>query len=104
VLINSVDDHVHILFNMGRTVTLAQVVEDVKKSSSKWIKTQGMTLAKFAWQSGYGGFSVSDSNVPKVANYIQNQEEHHRTKTFQEEYRGFLEKHRIQYDERYVWD
>ncbi|MBL9179653.1 MAG: IS200/IS605 family transposase [Verrucomicrobiaceae bacterium] len=104
VLINSVADHVHILFNMGRTVTLAQAVEDVKKSSSKWIKTQDESLAAFAWQAGYGGFSVSESNVPKVANYIRNQEEHHRVKTFQEEYREFLAKHKIQYDERYVWD
>ena len=104
VLINSVEDHVHILFNMGRTVTLAQVVEEVKKSSSKWIKTQGPNLATFAWQAGYGGFSVSESNVPKVANYIRNQEEHHRVKTFQEEYREFLEKHQVQYDEQYVWD
>lgn len=104
VLINSVADHVHVLFNMGRTVTLAQVVEDVKKSSSKWIKTQGPNLASFAWQAGYGGFSVSESNVPKVANYIRGQEVHHRAKTFQEEYREFLAKHNIQYDERYVWD
>jgi len=104
VLINSVEDHVHILFNMGRTVTLAQVVEDVKKSSSKWIKTQRLSFSKFAWQAGYGGFSVSESNTPKVANYIQNQEEHHRVKSFQEEYREFLTKHKIQYDERYVWD
>ena len=104
VLINSVADHVHLLFNMGRTVTLAQVVEDVKKSSSKWIKTQGPVLADFAWQAGYGAFSVSESNVPKVANYIRNQEEHHRVKTFQEEYREFLQKHQIEFDEQYVWD
>jgi putative transposase len=104
VLINSVEDHVHILFNMGRTVTLAQVVEEVKKSSSKWIKTQDALFSKFAWQAGYGGFSVSESNAPKVANYIQNQEEHHRAKTFQEEYREFLAKHKIPFDERYVWD
>jgi putative transposase len=104
VLINSVADHVHLLFNMGRTVTLAQAVEDVKKSSSKWIKTQGPDLATFAWQAGYGAFSVSESNVPKVANYIRNQEEHHRMKTFQEEYREFLNKHKIEFDERYVWD
>jgi putative transposase len=89
---------------MGRTVTLAQVVEDVKKSSSKWIKTQSTDLATFAWQAGYGGFSVSESNVPKVANYIRGQEEHHRVKSFQEEYREFLNKHNIPYDERYVWD
>lgn len=104
VLINSVADHVHVLFNMGRTVALAHVVEDVKKSSSKWIKTQGKHLATFAWQAGYGGFSVSESNVPKVANYIRSQEEHHRVKTFQEEYMEFLKKHNIQYDERYVWE
>jgi len=103
VLINSVEDHVHILFNMSRTVTLAQVVEDVKKSSSKWIKTQSPKLTTFAWQAGYGGFSVSESNVPKVENYIRGQEEHHRVKTFQEEYRVFLEKHKIEYDEQYVW-
>ena len=104
VLINSVEDHVHILFNISRTATLAQVVEDVKKSSSKWIKMQSPKLATFAWQSGYGGFSVSESNVPTVANYIRNQEEHHRVKCFQEEYRAFLAKHKIPYDERYVWD
>ena len=104
VLINSMNDHVHVLFNMGRTVTLAQVVEDVKKSSSKWIKTQAVALAEFAWQAGYGAFSVSESNAPKVASYIRNQEEHHRGKTFQEEYREFLAKHKVQYDERYVWD
>ena len=104
VLINSVEDHVHVLFNMGRTVTLAQVVEDVKKSSSKWIKTQEPKFGQFAWQAGYGGFSVSESNVPMVAHNIRGQEEHHRVKTFQEEYREFLTKHNIQYDERYVWD
>lgn len=104
VLINSVEDHVHILFNMSRTVTLAQVVEDVKKSSSRWIKMHGPNLVTFSWQAGYGGFCVSESNVPKVANYIRNQEQHHRATTFQEEYLEFLIKHKIQYDERYVWD
>jgi len=66
LVINSVEDHAHTLFNMGRTVTLAQVVEDVKKSSSKWIKTQSHRLGKFSWQAGYGAFSVSASNVPKA--------------------------------------
>ena len=104
VLINSVDDHVHLLFDLARTVAVSQAVEDVKTSSSKWIKTQESALAGFAWQAGYGAFSVSESNVPKVANYIRDQEEHHRVKTFQEEYREFLSKHKIQFDERYVWD
>lgn len=90
VQINSVDDHVHLLFNMGRTVTLAQVVEDVKKSSSKCIKTQSTKLARFAWQAGYGGFSVSASNVPRVTNYVRDQEKHHSVKTFQDEFRAFL--------------
>lgn len=104
VVINSVEDHVHVLFKMSRTVTLAKVVEEVKKSSSKWLKTQDPEFKQFAWQAGYGGFSVSESNAAQVANYIRKQEEHHRVKTFQEEYREFLEKNGVQYDERYVWD
>jgi REP element-mobilizing transposase RayT len=104
VLINSVEDHIHLLFDMARTVTVSQVVEDVKKSSSKWIKTQGKEFVAFAWQSGYGAFAVSESNVETVRQYIANQREHHRTKTFQEEYRAFLKRHNIAFDERYVWD
>lgn len=104
VLINSVEDHAHLLFDLSRTVSISQVVEDVKKASSKWIKTQGATFAGFAWQSGYGAFAVSESNVDAVREYIAHQQEHHRKKTFQEEYRLFLERHRIAFDERYVWD
>jgi putative transposase len=104
ILINSVEDHAHILFKLGRTVTLAKAVEEVKKSSSKWIKPKSVTLGKFSWQAGYGAFSVSESNVGAVANYIRNQEEHHRARTFQEEFREFLLKNKIAYDERYVWD
>lgn len=104
MLINSVEDHIHLLFDLSRTVAVSQAVEDVKKSSSKWIKTQGPEFAGFAWQAGYGAFAVSESNVETVRTYIAQQREHHRKKTFQEEYRQFLEKHRIAYDERYVWD
>jgi len=100
-LINSGEDHVHILFELGRTVALSTAVEEVKKASSKWIKTQG---AEFSWQAGYGAFAVSESNVPAVREYIANQREHHRVKSFQEEFRTFLERHQITYDERYVWD
>ena len=103
-LINSVEDHVHILFELGRTVALSTAVEDVKKASSKWIKTQGPEFAEFSWQAGYGAFAVSESNVPAVREYIAGQREHHRVKSFQEEYRAFLERHQISYDERYVWD
>jgi REP element-mobilizing transposase RayT len=104
VLINSVDDHTHLLFDLARTVSISQVVEDIKKSSSKWIKSQGPEFAGFAWQAGYGAFAVSESNVETVRTYIANQREHHRTKTFQEEYRAFLERHNVAFDERYVWD
>lgn len=103
-LINSVEDHVHILFELARTVAVSQAVEEVKKASSKWIKTQGAELAGFAWQAGYGAFAVSESNVPAVREYIAGQQEHHRLKSFQEEYRAFLQRHRIAFDERYVWD
>lgn len=103
-LINSVEDHVHVLFELARTVALSKAVEEVKKTSSKWIKTQDDDLASFAWQGGYGAFAVSESNCPTVRDYIANQREHHRTRTFQEEFRMFLERHGVEFDERYVWD
>ncbi|MCC5848603.1 MAG: IS200/IS605 family transposase [Verrucomicrobia bacterium] len=102
-------DHVHSLFLLGRTQSVADVVKNVKKDSSAWVKEHAVEwsdsmLRKFAWQTGYGAFSVSESNISKVIRYIEQQEEHHRKKTFQEEYRAFLEKHQIPYDERYIWD
>ena len=104
LLINSVADHVHILFELGRTVAVSAAVEEVKTTSAKWIKTQGAEFATFAWQAGYGAFSVSESNVATVRDDIANQAEHHRVKSFQEEYRAFLAKHGVTFDERYVWD
>ncbi|MCC6360854.1 MAG: IS200/IS605 family transposase [Phycisphaerales bacterium] len=103
-LINSVEDHAHILFELGRTTAISEAVEEVKGSSPRWIKTQGPQYADFAWQAGYGAFSVSESNVAAVRDYIANQREHHRTKSFEEEYRAFLVRHGMQFDERYVWD
>lgn len=103
-LVNSVADHVHILLQLGRTISVAKVVENIKKTSSKWLKTKGQAYAAFAWQAGYGAFAVSESNVAAVRRYIERQEEHHRTKTFQEEYRVFLRRHRVDFDERYLWD
>ena len=104
VLINSIEDHIHLLFELARTVSVSQAVEDVKKSSSKWIKEQRPEFRAFAWQSGYGVFAVSESNVEAVREYIANQREHHRKKTFQDEYRAFLKRHNVAFDERYVWD
>ena len=97
-----VEDHVHILCNLNRTTTVAKLLEDLKTSSSVRIKEAGPELRGFQWQSGYGAFSVSQSNVEQVRAYIANQEEHHRTRTFQEEFRLLLERHGIPYDERYV--
>ena len=79
-------------------------MEAVKTSSSKWIKTQSRALRAFHWQNGYGGFSLRSSEVEAVAEYIDHQEEHHRTVSFQEEYRKFLQTYGVEYDERYVWD
>ena len=80
------------------------MLEEIKKTSSAWIKTQDPALGEFYWQSGYGAFSVSPSNVEQVKQYIANQEEHHRQVSFQEEFREFLKRHGVTYDERYVWD
>lgn len=104
LIINSVEDHVHILLDLGRTVSVSQAVEELKKSSSKWIKTLGEEFSGFAWQAGYGAFAVSESNVPTVRQYITTQAEHHRKTSFQDEYRAFLVKHSVKFDERYVWD
>jgi putative transposase len=103
-IIGGVEDHAHILLNLSRTCTVAHLVEMVKKRSSKWIKTKGRRFSKFQWQTGYGVFSVSSSSVETVTKYIANQKEHHKKQAFKDEFRQFLEKHKIEYDERYVWD
>ncbi len=103
LIVGVVEDHVHILCNLHRTITIAQLVEQLKTNSSARIKEEGDSLRDFHWQSGYGAFSVSQSNVESVKAYIAGQEEHHRTRTFQEEFRLLLERHGVAYDERYVW-
>jgi REP element-mobilizing transposase RayT len=95
---------VHVLFHLSRNQALASVVEELKKRSSKWVKTKGTLYRNFHWQSGYGAFSVSQSKAQEVAKYVAQQDEHHRRKTFQEEFRAFLKRHGVPYDERYVWD
>ncbi|HQU45839.1 MAG TPA: IS200/IS605 family transposase [Pirellulales bacterium] len=104
IITGSVEDHIHILCHLSRTMTIAQLVKEIKASSSAWVKEQDRRLDDFYWQAGYGAFSVSRSNVEQVRQYIANQEEHHRTRTFQEEFRLLLKRHGIEYDERYVWD
>jgi putative transposase len=102
--VGGVADHVHLAVRLSRTITMAQLIEELKTSSSKWLKTQSPALAAFAWQRGYGAFSVGPSDLNALLHYIDTQEEHHKTRTFQDEYRAFLTKYGIEYDERYVWD
>jgi REP element-mobilizing transposase RayT len=104
VHVGGVADHVHIVTTLPRTVSQAEVIERVKKTSSKWIKQCDHRYRGFFWQRGYGVFSVSPSQLDAVVDYVRNQQEHHRTRTFQEEYRDLLRRHAIDFDERYVWD
>jgi len=104
LIIGGTDDHVHILFSLGRTIEVSELVQEVKTESSKWIKTKGQEFENFHWQRGYGAFSIGQSRVETLKRYIARQRIHHRRITFQDEYRKFLKSYRIDYDERYVWD
>ena len=105
VIIGGVDDHVHALFALSKNWTLIDVIEEVKKGSSKWMKSsEGIGDRSFQWQSGYAAFSVSPSKEPTVYDYIENQPEHHQRKSYQVELRQLLKCHRIEFDERYLWD
>jgi len=97
-------DHIHILCRLSKKITIMKLLEEVKKNSSKWIKTKSKKYDNFYWQDGYAVFSVNPKDVDVVANYIANQNEHHQKKSFQDECRIFFKKYQIEYDERYVWD
>ena len=102
VQVGGVGDHVHLLFSLSRTISLADLVKHLKTSSTKMIREKGQ--GDFSWQTGYGAFSVSESNKSAVIAYIVDQEVHHRKMTFQEEIRALLKKHCMRFDERYIWD
>ena len=102
--INTEPDHAHVLFLLGRTASLSDVVGGLKKSATEWLRAKSPQYAGFHWQAGYGAFSVSQSLVETVRTYIRNQAEHHQVKTFQDEFRAFLKKYEIEYDEKHVWD
>ncbi len=104
IIVGGVDDHVYFLCALARTCQAADLVKEVKRGSSLWIKTKNPRLRRFSWQSGYGIFSIGFSQIPVVKRYIANQEEHHRRTSFQDEFRSLLKRYRIDYDERYVWD
>jgi REP element-mobilizing transposase RayT len=97
-------DHVHILCMLSKKIALMKLLEEVKSHSSKWMKTKDYSLNNFYWQDGYGAFSVNPAQVDRVVAYIGNQHEHHRKKDFQYEFRSYLKKYNVEYDERYVWD
>jgi putative transposase len=103
VNINGTDDHIHVLCIMSKKVSLADLLEDIKKNSSRWIKTKGAHYQNFAWQGGYACFSVSQSKVNVVSRYLDNQKEHHKHQTFREEYIQFLKEYDIEFNEDYLW-
>ena len=97
-------NHLHILFALARTISVSDLIEEVKSSSSGWIKSKGAEFNRFYWQTGYGAFSIGQSNVEALKRYIANQKEHHRAKTFEDEYRKMLRQYKVECDEKYLWD
>jgi len=97
-------NHVHLLVSQSKNIALSDVLEELKKSSSKWIKTQGAEFGRFHWQDGYGAFSIGASQIPAVTAYLARQKQHHQKKSFQEEFIELLEKYGIEYAEKYLWD
>jgi len=104
IRVGGVEDHVHLLARLARTVSQAEWVKELKRVSNLWLKQQGTDFTAFEWQGGYAAFSVSQSNLDQVTHYINNQEQHHRESSFQDELRALLQRHQIAWDERYVWD
>jgi len=104
LIVGGTSDHMHALFDLSRKFSIATIVKEIKRTYSAWVKEISPSCRKFHWQNGYGAFSVSQSDVDRVYRYIERQEQHHRRVTFQDEFRSFLKKYRIEYDERYVWD
>lgn len=102
--INAVPDHIHILSTLPKTITQSKFLEEIKRNSSRWIKSKGQDYHNFAWQRGYGVFSVSSSKLSAVSSYIQNQKEHHKQTSFKEEFIQFLKEYNIEYNVKYLWD
>ena len=104
LIVGGYTNHIHILCMLSPKIPLMTLVQKIKARSSKWMKTKDKDLANFFWQNGYGAFSVNPREIDIVINYIKNQHEHHRKKDFKKEYRGFLQKYNVAYNEAYVWD
>ena len=103
IITGGMEDHIHLLARFGRSITQAEWVKELKRVSNQWLKEQ-FHLSAFEWQAGYADFSVSESNLDQVKRYIMNQKEHHKKRTFQDEVRELLRRHRMEWDERYIWD
>jgi REP element-mobilizing transposase RayT len=103
LVINGMPDHVHILFGMRPIQSLSDLMQDIKGGSSKWINDKGLVKGRFSWQEGYGAFSYSKSQLPSVIRYIENQEQHHRKRTFTEEYKEFLKKFEVDFNQNYIF-
>ena len=101
--VNGVEDHIHILCIMSKNISLSDLLEDIKRNSSRWIKTRGIHYQNFTWQGGYAGYSVSQSKVEVVSKYIDNQKLHHKHQTFKDEYIQFLKEYGVDYNEEYLW-
>lgn len=104
IIVNGVADHVHVFVGLKPAMNISDLVRDIKNNSSKFINEQKFIQTKFSWQEGYGAFSYAHSQVESVYQYIANQEEHHRKKTFREEYLDFLQKFEVDHDEKYLFD
>ncbi|MCX7547812.1 IS200/IS605 family transposase [Xanthomarina sp. F1114] len=102
LIINGMPNHIHILFGMRPTQSLSELMQQIKQDSSKWINQKGFINGKFSWQSGYGAFSYSKNELPRIINYIKNQEEHHKSASFSEEYLKLLNDFKVDFDERYI--
>ena len=104
IVINGVENHIHILCILSKNMALAKLVEEIKRHSSRWIKTQNDYYKTFAWQGGYGAFSISQSVVETTKRYVENQEEHHRKQDVKKEFVRFLKEYEIEHDEKYIWE
>ena len=101
---NGTADHVHLLISLSKNIALSHLIQELKKSTSRWVKTRGLKFRNFQWQDGYGAFTVGESGVPALKQYIARQKEKHQKKSFESELVEFLKKYGVEYDERYIWD
>lgn len=104
ISINGIEDHVHILLHLGRTIAISNLISEIKSSSSRWIKSKSHHFRDFNWQRGYGAFSVSRMNIENAKRYLASQKEHHKKISFKDEFLSMLKRAQIQYDEKYLWD